>query len=105
MIAYSSSLWPYREQSLPEGLYDSSYLLFSRRTQSCNLSLGWQARATAMSGGRRGVRRGSLAVCEVKSEACSGSVDALIKALGPRLWPQHSATLADAPCHLARAAA
>lgn len=58
-----------------------------------------------MSGGSRGVRKGSLAVCEVKSEACSGRVDGLIKALGPRLWPQHSATLADTPCHLARAAA
>ncbi|KAI4804399.1 hypothetical protein KUCAC02_026029, partial [Chaenocephalus aceratus] len=50
-----------------------------------------------MSGGSRGVRRGCLAVCEVKSEACSGRVAGLIKALGPRLWPQSSATLADAP--------
>lgn len=59
----------------------------------------------AMSGGSRGVGRGSFAVCEVKSEACSGRVDGLIKALGPRLWPQRSATLADGPCYLARAAA
>lgn len=51
------------------------------------------------------MRRGSLAVCEVKPEACSGRVDGLIKALGPRLWPQRSATLADTPCHLARTAA
>lgn len=58
-----------------------------------------------MSGGSRGVRRGSLAVCEVKSEACSGRVDGLIKALGPWLWPQCTATLADSLCHLARAAA
>lgn len=51
------------------------------------------------------MRRGSLAVCEVKSEACSGRVDGLIKALGPWLRPQCTATLADSPCHLARAAA
>lgn len=45
------------------------------------------------------MRRGNLAVCEVKSEARRGRVDGLIKALGPWLWPQCSATLADTLCH------
>lgn len=76
-----------------------------RACMSRNLSSGWQAGAEVMSRGSRGVRKGSLAVCEVRSEACSGLVDGLIKALGPLLWPQRSATLADTACHLARVAA
>lgn len=90
--------------ALQRAVFDSSTSC-SAESHSCNLSLGWQAKAEAMLGGSRGVRRGNLAVCEVKSEACSGRLDGLIKALGPRLWPQRSATLADTPCHLARAAA
>ncbi|TNN60142.1 hypothetical protein EYF80_029694 [Liparis tanakae] len=56
-----------------------------------------QTGAEATSGGGGGVRRGSLAVCEVTAEACRGRADGLIKALGPRLWPRRSATLADTP--------
>lgn len=76
-----------------------------QRETDRNVCLGRQTGTLAMLGSSRGVTRGSLVVCEVKLEACSGRVDGLIKALEPWLWPQCSATLADTPCHLARTAA
>lgn len=76
-----------------------------RKEPICDLPPGLAGQSEAMSAGSGGVRRGSLAAREVKSEACSGCADTLIKALGPRLRPQRSAALAHAPCHLGRAAA